>query len=94
MTPKQIQLQEAMCWVSLAFVLTSLGDEYIYWLWWIYNAYWRYRGYCDTEMDYDYFELRPYRDSKPLCARDLSKDLFDQSQETQDILYSIICKDA
>ena len=80
MTPKQIQLQEAIGWVSLARVLTALGVEYSWCMWRICRCH----GYGED----------------PVCNRKLLKDdwsdatLFDQSQETQDILFDIICKDA
>lgn len=63
--------------LSLSRVLTALGSDYLWCWYWIEVRFW-------YELDF-------------VCERKLLKNdwsdatLFDQSQETQDILFDIIC---
>lgn len=82
---------------TLSRILTALWENYIYWLGAVYEAYYRSRDSYWLELDYDYFQIWKYKESNPIFLWKLLNDdwsdatLFDQTQETQDMVYSIIC---
>jgi hypothetical protein len=107
MTPKQIQMQEAIMlachpWLNiqeikeilhpnyilyascpLDQVLTALGDKYFY----LSKGIHKEVCWCDCA---DYCDKQSIHFNS-ICGRYLQKNLFDQDQETQDILFDIIC---